>query len=224
MSVTDIVGTNKSWEVARCLEYKTVIEHFYLYLGSLYVVRSMADAINHHLLYSEFWIVAVGNKTSVLAQEGVFANLSLKIVNSATNLVKDGSLKSHVLDDVHFCTDFLFRSFVAYEACTSTREESLWIFAKEKNARCAYLLLTIDLSNEIIILSQVLHGRLDVTNDLDVVIHKVHVNIVDGGAINILVFVVAFTLVIEELHALVKVEFLALITNTHEALVCLIGV
>lgn len=42
--------------------------------------------------------------------------------------------------------------------------------------------------------------------------------------INIFVFVVAFALVVEKLHTLVKVEFLAFVAYTHETFVCLVGV
>ncbi len=40
----------------------------------------------------------------------------------------------------------------------------------------------------------------------------------------VLIFVVAFAFVVEELHALIKVEFLALIANAYKAFVCLISV
>ena len=77
---------------------------------------------------------------------------------------------------------------------------------------------------EIIVLSKVLHGRLPITDDIHIVAHKIHVDVIDGGAIYILVLVITFAFVVEELHALVKVEFLALIANAHKAFVCLISV
>ena len=224
MGVTDVVGANKSREVARSLEDEAVIEHLYLYLCSLYIICSMAATVDHHLLNGKLWIVAVGDKTSVLSQKGVFTNLTFKIVNGTTNLIEDDTLESHVFDDVHFCTNLLLCSFITDESCTSAREEALWILAKEKNASGAYLLLTIYLCNEVIVLSQILHSRLIVANDLNVVINEVHINVVDGGSIYVLVLIVAFALVIKKLHTLIKVEFLALVTNTHEAFVCLIGV
>ena len=184
----------------------------------------MATTVYHHLLDSKFWIVAVSNKTSVLSQEGVFANLCFKIVDSTTNLIEDGSLESHVLYHVHFRADLFLCSFITDETGTSTREETLWILAKEKNASGAYLLVIIYFCYEIVILSQVLHGRFAIANNLNVVVHKVHVNIIDGCSIYILVLIVAFALVIKKLHSLIKVEFLTLITNAHEAFVRLIGV
>ena len=84
-------------------------------------------------------------------------------------------------------------------------------------------MLTIFLSNKIVVLSQILHGRLSIAYDIHIVTHKIHVNIIDSGVINIFVLVVAFAFVVEKLHTLIKIEFLAFVAYTHETFVCLVG-
>ena len=224
MGVADVVRSHQSRQITWSLEDNTVIKHLNLYLSSLDVVGSMATTIDHHLLYSILRVVATSNELAMFSKERMFANLCFQIVNSASNLLKDSTLECHVLDNVHFPTNLFLVSFVANEASASTRKESLWILAKEKYASSTYLLLPINFYNKVIILAQILHARLSIANNTYIIVDKSHVYIIDGSTINILIFVVAFAFVIEQLHTLVKVEFLAFITNTHETLVCLIGV
>ena len=152
----------------------------------------------------------------------MFTDLRFQIADSASNLLKYRTLECHILDNIHISAHFLLFSFITDEASAGTREETLWILAKEKDACSTYFLLPICLYNEIIILSQILHARLPIADDTNIIIDKSHVNIIDGSTINILVFVISFALIIEELHAFVKVEFLALVANTHETFVRLI--
>ncbi len=184
----------------------------------------MAATIDYHLLYSILRVVATGDELSMFTKKRMLANLCFQIVNSASNLLKNGSFECHVLDYVHFPTNLFVFSFIANETSTGTRKETLWILAKKKDASCTYLLLTICLCHKIIILAQILHARFPITNDTHVIIDKIHVYIIDGRTIDVLIFVITFSFVIEKLHALVKVELLTFVANTHETFVRLIGV
>ncbi len=159
----------------------------------------------------------------MLSEERMLADLRFQIADCASNLLKYGTLECHVLDNIHVSAYFFLFSFITNEASASTWEETLRVLSKEKDACSTYFLLPICLYNEIIILSQILHARLPIADDTNIIIDKSHVNIIDGSTINILVFVISFALIIEELHAFVKVEFLALVANTHETFVRLIG-
>ncbi len=154
----------------------------------------------------------------------MFTDLRFQIADSASNLLKYGTLECYIFYNIHFPTHLFLFSFITDEASASTREETLWILAKEKDACSTYFLLPICLYNEIIILSQILHARLPIADDTNIIVDKSHVYIIDGRTINIFVFVVSFTLIVEKLHTLVKVEFLALVANTHETFVRLVGV
>ena len=153
----------------------------------------------------------------------MFANLRLQIVNRASYLLKNSSLKRHIFDYVHFPAHFFLFPFVADETGTGARKEALWILAKEKNAGCTNFLLSIYFCHKIIVLSKKLHARLSIANDTHVIIDEVHVYIIHRGTKNILVFVVAFPFVIEKLHALIEAKFLTFVTYTHKTLVSLIG-
>ena len=65
---------------------------------------------------------------------------------------------------------------------------------------------------------------LAVADDIHVVADKIHVNVIDRRSIDILVLIVTFALVIEQLHAFLEIQHLALIAHSHKAFVCLIGV
>ena len=75
----------------------------------------------------------------MFAKESMFANLCFQIVNSASDLLKDGTLECHVLYYVHLSTYLFLFSFIANKTGASTWEETLWILAKEQDAGCAYL-------------------------------------------------------------------------------------
>ena len=153
----------------------------------------------------------------------MFADLCFQIVNGVSDLLKDGPLEGHVLDNVHLCTDFLLSALVADEAGAGTREETLRILSEEEDASGADLLLTIFFGDKVVVLSKVLHARFAIADDVHVFADKLHVNIVDSGPIHVFVLVVAFAFVVEQLHALLKGELFALVAHAHEAVVCLIG-
>ena len=153
----------------------------------------------------------------------MFADLRFQVVDSASNLLKDNSFECYIFYNIHFPTHLFLFSFITNEASAGTWEETLRVLSKEKDACSTYFLLPICLYNEIIILSQILHARLPIADDTNIIVDKSHVYIIDGRTINIFVFVVSFTLIVEKLHTLVKVEFLAFVAYSHETFVCLIS-
>ena len=106
----------------------------------------------------------------------------------------------------------------------SLREKALRILAEKEDAGGADLLLAVCLGYEIVVLKEILHGRLAVTDDIHVIADKIHVNVIDRRSIDILVLIVTFALVIEQLHSFLEIQLLALIAHSHKAFVCLIGV
>lgn len=155
--------------------------------------------IDHHLLYDELGIVAIGVEQAIIAKVGMLANLCFKIADRLTNLIEDCALEGYVLDDVHFGTNLFYGSFITYKTGTSTWEEALWVLAKEENTGGAYLLLSLNLCHKIVILTEVFHGTLTIANNLQIVMNKIHVNIIDGSTINLFVFVVTLALIIHQL-------------------------
>ena len=66
----------------------------------------------------------------MFSEERMLTNLRFEIINSTSNLLKYGTLKCHVLDNVHFSTDLFLPSFVADEASAGTWKEPLRILSK----------------------------------------------------------------------------------------------
>ncbi len=67
--MADIVGTYQSGQIAWSLEDNTIIEHLYLYLGTLDIVCSVTATIDHHLLYGVLRVVATSNENTMLSEE-----------------------------------------------------------------------------------------------------------------------------------------------------------
>ena len=70
----------------------------------------------------------------MLPEEGVLSYLGLDKLNGFLHLVENSTLESHILDDVHLCAHFLIYTLISYEAGAGTREELLWILAKQQIA------------------------------------------------------------------------------------------
>ena len=90
----------------------------------------MANAVHGHLLNDKLWIIAARHELGMLSQVCVFPNLGLYEIYGFPDLVQDGSLKSHILDDIHFSTHLFIDTFVSDETSASAREELLRILAE----------------------------------------------------------------------------------------------
>ena len=139
MGVTDIVGTDDTWQLTRGLEHKSVIKHLYLYLRSFDAIIAVANRVYRHLLYHELRIFPVGLEESVLTEIGMFLHLRFEVVDGFLYLVEDAPLEGDILDDVHFPADFLFRTIVLDKTDTSTREKVLGMLTEEQDAGSADL-------------------------------------------------------------------------------------
>jgi hypothetical protein len=127
MGVPDIVGLYLSWEFTWGLKHQAVIKHLDLYFRTLDIVGSMAASVDSHLLNDELRVVTLCYELSMLPQERMLTNLRLDKLNRFLDLVQDGSLKSNILDNVHFSTHLLVNTLVSDEASTGARKEFLRI-------------------------------------------------------------------------------------------------
>ena len=123
--MADVVTSYDARKLAWSFEYQPVVKHLDLYLCALDVVGSVAASVDRHLLNDELRVVAFCYELGMLSQERMLTNLRLDKLNRFLDLVQNGSLKSHILDDVHLGTHLLVNTLVSDEASTGTGEELL---------------------------------------------------------------------------------------------------
>ena len=90
----------------------------------------MANAVHCHLLYDELGIIAARHELGMLSQECVFPNLGLYELYGFSDLVQDGSLKSHILDDVHLSTHLFIDTLISDKTSAGARKEHLRVLAE----------------------------------------------------------------------------------------------
>ena len=90
----------------------------------------MTNTIYRHLLYDELGIVTKRDKLPMLSEEGMLTHLGLDKLDGFLHLVEDGTLESHIFDDIHLCPYLLVNTLIADEASAGTGKEFLWILAK----------------------------------------------------------------------------------------------
>ena len=205
MGGTDICRLYQSWQFARRFKNKAVIEHLDLNLSSFDVVRSMATGIYGHLLYHELRIVATSNELAMLSEERMLTYLCLQILNRLLDLIQDGSLKGDILDDVHLCTHLLVNTFVSDKTGTATREKLLRVLAKEQDTGDTDILLTFVVGrHKVVVLAQVLHWRLSISQQLGIVSNGIHVNVINRGTIDSCVLIRTLAFVVHQLQTLLE--------------------
>ena len=185
----------------------------------------MAARVYGHFLYHEFRIVSARDKQARLSKIRVFAHLRLNEFYGFPYLTQNGSFECNILYHIHLRPDLFVNTFVSNKTGAGTREELLWILAEQKNTGYAYVFLPIFICcQEIVVFAKIFERGFPISHQISVLGNGIHIYVIDGRPVHSGVFVETFSLVVHQLHALVKCQFAAFITDTHKRLVGLIGV
>lgn len=199
MSMTNIVCADNARQLARCLKHETVIKHLYLNFRALNTVIAMANRVYDHLLYHKLWIFTVCFEDAVLSKIGMLLYLRFKIFYRFLYLFKNTTIESNIFDDIHFTPDLFLSTKVFDKADSCTRKECLRMLAKKQYTSSTDLWDIAFIDHKTLILLQIFHCRLAITNPFHVGFNCIHVYVIKRGIICCRILIVAFSFVVHKL-------------------------
>ena len=197
MHLSDIVRPYQARQNTRALHRHVVVKQLHLDIRTQNAIVSMANRIHAKFSPTEFRILRVRPKPSILSQICMFFYLRSHKGQHVVRQFQYWAGKDFILYHIHLCAHFGFGTLITYHAYLRPLEETLWVLTKQQHRRTAQrlvLLATIVLFlNQVPVFTDISLSTLTIANQSHILLHQRHIQVIPTRIVHRRILVVVFT-------------------------------
>ena len=222
MDVPHIVQPHDTGQCTGAFYCQPVVEHLDLDIRPFDAVIAVCNGVDNQLFPRELRVFRLGDKTSICAEIGAFLDLATHELQRFFNDMQNASLKHHVFDNVHLCADLGLCALVSDKADARTWKVVHRILTKQQHGGRADFFLAAFGRDKLFVLPQIFFRAFAIAEFLRVRSDKIKVNVIYRCIRHWGIFKIPCAFGIHQLEAFFKIEFLGLVPDAEENIVCLI--